>query len=76
RRKGIRPIEGGGQKIVKDSIRIALKKVSDDLNDVLMRFQAAGTQIASGGVKFPTAVKRCLKEQRFGPVLLRRFQHP
>lgn len=34
-----------------DSIRIALKKVSDDLNDVLMRVQAGGTQIASGAAQ-------------------------
>nr|WP_320116358.1 methyl-accepting chemotaxis protein [uncultured Desulfuromonas sp.] len=34
-----------------DSIRIALKKVSDDLNDVLLRVQAGGTQIASGAAQ-------------------------
>jgi methyl-accepting chemotaxis protein len=34
-----------------DSIRIALKKVSDDLNDVLMRVQMGGTQIASGAAQ-------------------------
>ncbi|OEU74087.1 MAG: hypothetical protein BA874_02795 [Desulfuromonadales bacterium C00003068] len=31
-----------------DSLRIALKKVCDDLNDVLLRVQMGGTQIASG----------------------------
>jgi len=31
-----------------DSLRIALKKVCDDLNDVMIRVQMGGTQIASG----------------------------
>ncbi len=34
-----------------DSIRIALKKVSDDLNDVLQRVQAGGAQMAAGAAQ-------------------------